>query len=278
MPVRLIATDIDGTLLSSSRVIPPENVAAIHAAQRRGIVVAAATGRFTENAYALLERFSLRCPIIGINGAHIADDQLRVIEEKFMLPGAGERTQAILEEIGSDYFIFGRHLVCSSRKDLFHHSEVGYGDRLRALGVRYFHGAEDARRIVRDSIYKIFVCNNVPLMTVRERLRGIEGIQLTQSSPNNIEVMPLGVDKGRGLRDFALSMGIPLEDTMALGDEENDIPMLAAAGLGVAMGNGSRLARAAAREVTDANDQCGFARAVRAYALEEKTEEEPHAE
>jgi len=270
MPVSLIATDIDGTLLNQSRVIPEENVEAIHRAQEKGIVVAIATGRFAENAWVLAESYGLRCPVIGINGGQIVDENLKEIQEKYMLPAACEKVQLALEEAGADYFIFGKKLVCTSRADVTHHSELSYGDRLRSLGIRYYHGREEARRLIKECVYKVFVCNNVPLMAVRERLRGIEGIQLTQSSPYNIEIMPLGVDKGKGIRDYAASLGIPLSRVMALGDEENDIPMLAAAGYGVAMGNASRLAKAAARYVTDTNDQCGFARAVSTYALEEK--------
>jgi len=270
MAVRLIATDIDGTLLNQSRVIPEENAAAIRLAQEKGIVVAIATGRFPENAWVLAESYGLRCPVIGINGGHIVDEDLREIQERYMSTASCEKVQAALEDAGADYFIFGRKFVCTSRADVLHHSEISYGDRLRSLGMRYYHGREDAHRAIKDCVYKIFVCNNVPLMAVREKLRGIEGIQLTQSSPYNIEIMPLGVDKGRGVKDFASSLGIPLSQVMALGDEANDIPMLAAAGWGVAMGNASRLAKAAARFVTDTNDQCGFAKAVHAYALEEE--------
>lgn len=270
MPIRLIATDIDGTLLCSGRVIPRENAQAIREAQEKGIVFAVATGRFVENAYLLLEDFGIRCPIIGINGGKIVDEKLRVIQERFMLPGTGEQVQAVLEEAGAEYFIFGRGAVCSSGKEVRHHSELSYKDRIEALGLTYYHGTEESRAFVKDSVFKFFVKNNVPLVPLREKLKGIKGIQLTQSSPYNIEVMPLGVDKGRGLRDFALSLGIPLEEVMALGDEENDIPMLAAAGCGVAMGNGSRLAKAAARFITDTNEECGFAKAVRKYALQEE--------
>lgn len=269
MPVRLIATDMDGTLLNREGTISSENVRAIRDAQARGIVVAIATGRFPENAYVKLEDSGLRCPVIGINGGHIVDDRLRLIQETFMLPGTGEQVQAALEEIGADYFMFAPKIICTSAESLRHHSELSYGDRLRALGFTYERGAEAARRVARGNVYKFFICNNVPLMETRERLKNIAGIQLTQSSPYNIEVMPLGVDKGKGLRDFARSLGIPMAETMALGDEENDIPMLTAAGYGVAMGNGCRLARAAARLSTDRFDEDGFAKAVRAYALEE---------
>lgn len=270
MPVRLIASDMDGTLLGSNRVIPKANVDAIRATQDRGIIFAVATGRFPENAHVLMEEYDLFCPIIGINGGKIVDERLRVISERFMLPGTAEQVQEILEKAGAEYFLFGRRGVCTSGENVFHHSELAYGRRIEELGLTYYHGAVAAREFARGNIYKFFVRNNVPLVPLRESLKAVKGIQLTQSSPYNIEVMPLGVDKGRGIRDFALSMGIPLEETMTLGDEENDVPMLAAVGYGVAMGNASRLAKAAARFITDTNEECGFAKAIWKYALREE--------
>ncbi|MBQ9263098.1 MAG: HAD family phosphatase [Clostridia bacterium] len=265
----MIATDIDGTLLNRQGVIPPENVSAIRDAQKAGITVAVASGRFPENVHLLLEDYGLRCPVIGENGGNIVDEQLRPIQRRLMNGDAARQVQAVLEKNGADYFIFGSHAICTSSASVPHHSELVYGQRITAMGFSYYHGTEAARAFVREGVHKFYVCNNVPLALIRERLRGIDGILITQSGPGNIEIMPEGVDKGRGIQDFAERMGIGLEEVMALGDEENDIPMLAIAGYGVAMGNGSEKTKAAARYVTDTNQNGGFAKAVRRYALQE---------
>ncbi|MBQ7656014.1 MAG: HAD family phosphatase [Clostridia bacterium] len=266
--IRLIATDIDGTLLNSRLKIPDRNLRAIRAAQEKGVTVAISSGRFPENCFVLLQDYDLHCPIIGVNGAAIVDENLNQISESFIAPQAATRALEQLLRLGSDFFIFSHRAVCTSRATRLHHSELSFGDRIRALGVTYYHGPEEAARLAEQgAAHKIFVCDNVPLPRVREALQGIPGIDLTQSSQANIEVMPLGVDKGTGIQKLAKSLGLSLADVMALGDEGNDLPMLRAAGLGVAMENGSAEARAAADYVTDTNDNCGFAKAIEQFAL-----------
>lgn len=267
-PIRLIATDVDGTLLNSQMIIPERNLRAIRAAQEKGITVAISSGRFPENVYVLLQDYGLRCPIIGTNGADVIDENLNRLSETYISPEAALRTLNELIHLGSDYFMFARQAICTSRATRKHHSELSFGDRIRALGFTYYHGPEEALMLANQGIaHKIFVCNNVPLDPVRETLGNIPGIALTQSSANNIEVMPCGVDKGIGVKALADALGIPMEQVMTLGDEGNDIPMLRAAGCGIAMGNGSAEAKAAAKYVTDTHDNCGFAKAVERYAL-----------
>ena len=267
-PIRLIATDIDGTLLSSGLRIPERNLRAIRAAQERGITVAISTGRFPENVYVLLQDYGLRCPIVGTNGADVADGDLRRLSETFIAPGAAAEALRRLIRLGSDFFLFGGRAVCTGRETRQHHSELSYGGRIRALGLTYYHGPTEALGLAeRGLVHKIFVCDNVPLPRVREALLALPGIDLTQSSTNNIEIMPPGADKGAGVRRLAEALGVPMAQVMAIGDEGNDVPMLRAAGCGVAMGNGSDAAKAAARFVTATNDDCGFARAVERFAL-----------
>ena len=266
-PVRLIATDIDGTLLDSQGAIPERNLRAIWAAREKGIVFAISSGRFPENVYLKMEDYGIRCPIVGTNGCRIVDENLNTLIERRMDPQASVRVAETLLALGNDFFIFSDRVVCVSAENGMHHSEVSHGEKMKALGVKYYRGSENARRIAAGCVHKFFVCGNKPLEPVREALLQIPDIDLTQSSATNIEVMPLGVDKGQGVKDLADSLGIPMSQVMALGDEGNDVPMLRAAGYGVAMANGSEQARAAARFLTDTNDNCGFAKAVEKYAL-----------
>lgn len=266
-PVRLIAADMDGTLLDDHNKIPERNLRAISAAREKGIVFAIASGRFCENVYLELAEYGLRCPIIGSNGAQIVDENLRTIRENRMEKRAGIETAEILLSLGNDFFIFATRMVCVSNGDRMHHSEVSQRDQMRELGITYYRGRDGVMRVVNDHVHKFFVCDNRPLEPVREALKQVGGIDLTQSWVNNIEIMPAGVDKGRGVSDLARILGIPMSQVMALGDEGNDIPMLTAAGYGVAMQNASEAAKSAARFITDTNDQCGFAKAVEEYAL-----------
>ena len=90
---------------------------------------------------------------------------------------------------------------------------------------------------------------------------------VTSSLPNNLEVNDQSIDKGKGLLALAAMLGIRPEETMAVGDSSNDLAMLRAAGLGVAMGNGSAEAKAAADVTTDDNNHDGAAKAIERYVL-----------
>ncbi|MBR4538766.1 MAG: HAD family phosphatase [Clostridia bacterium] len=267
-PIKLIATDIDGTLVSNQGIITERSLRAIRAAREKGITVAIATGRFPENAYMLLEDYGLRLPIIGVNGARIVDESLREISSHEMNPAAVGETLNVLLNAGSDFFIFGDHAICTATRQRLHHSELSHGDRIKALGFQYYHGKEEVEEFVaRHAVYKFFVCDNMPLPPIRQALSAVPGIDLTQSWYNNIEIMPAGVDKGQGVRDMARAMGLSMDQVMTLGDQSNDIPMLKAAGWGVAMGNASEETKSAARFVTASYAEEGFAKALETYAL-----------
>lgn len=267
LPIRLIATDVDGTLLNSQGIIPEDNLRVIRAAQAKGITVAIASGRFPENIYVLLEDYGLSCPIIGTNGAKTTDAHLRILSQHFMQPQAVLAVHDTLTALGAEYFIFAHDHICTAWQGGVHHTELSQRERIEALGVSYSHGPEAAVACCQGRVQKFFVCGSVPLAPVRSALANIPDIELTQSSERNIEIMPRGVDKGLGVRDLAALLGVPLSQVMTLGDQENDIPMIQAVGYGVAMGNACPTVKAAARFVTGTNNECGFAQAIEKYAL-----------
>lgn len=267
LPIRLIATDMDGTLLDHRGQIPPENVRAVLEAQKRGVTVAIATGRFPENAYLKLQDSGLTCPILGENGACIVDERLRLLAMRVMDRAAAARTLDIILAAGADSFIFGHKIICTTRPDAHHHSELSQRDRIVRLGIGYTHGPEAARDMLRGPVHKFYICGSVPLEPIRRALMDVPDISVTCSAANNLEVMPKGVDKGTGLEEYAAYLGVPMAQVMALGDYDNDIPMLRAAGYGVAMMNGSERAKCAARFLTADCAEGGFARAVEKFVL-----------
>lgn len=270
LPIRLIASDVDGTLLSSQGIITKENIDAIHAAQEKGIVFAIASGRFPENVYVRMHQYGIHCPIIGVNGCHITDENLRTIHTSSMPPQAAREVMDVLFDAKADFFMFNEHSLCTSHAGMPHHSEVSSPDEIKALGFRYFHGKEEMLSSVNMPVQKYYICEGTRGDPLWKRLEQIPGIALTQSGDHNIEVIPAGVDKATGVAALADHYHIPLSQVMTLGDHENDIPMLAAAGWGVAMGNGTANAKAAARYTTKTNDENGLAHAIRCLALGEE--------
>lgn len=267
--IRMIASDVDGTLLNSRGIITEESLSAIRAAQQAGIIFAIASGRFPENVYVRIRQYSLSCPIIGVNGCHITDENLQPIFTAAMAPQAAREVMDVLYDFGSEFFMFNTHSVCTSRKDLPHHSEITRPEEILALGFRYYHGREEMLSCINTPVHKYYICEGYRGDRLWQRLEKIPGIALTQSGDSNIEVIPEGIDKADGVRMLAAHYGIPMEQVMTLGDHENDIPMLQAAGFGVAMGNGTENAKKAARFITATHDENGLAKAIRTWVLKE---------
>ena len=97
--------------------------------------------------------------------------------------------------------------------------------------------------------------------------QGITQSVLTHSGTHNIEIMPAGIDKGSGVAELAEYFHIGLDEVMAIGDQDNDLPMIRLAGWGVAMGNATEDVKSQARLVTLSNAEDGVAYAIRHYAL-----------
>lgn len=100
---------------------------------------------------------------------------------------------------------------------------------------------------------------------LRKELMAIPELSISSSVYNNLEVNAKGADKGAALLWLADYLGIDREETMSFGDGENDIPMIKAAGIGVAMGNALDTVKAAADTVTLTNDEDGVAAAIRKF-------------
>lgn len=113
----------------------------------------------------------------------------------------------------------------------------------------------------------VFLADLSDKESLREELSSVEGLAISSSMYNNLEINAEAATKGNALLWLADHLGIPREETMAFGDGENDISMLKAAGTGVAMGNASDHVKAAADEVTLTNEQDGVAAAIQTWIL-----------
>jgi len=273
--IRLIASDLDGTLLDSKGNISAYNIETIKKAQEAGIVFAISTGRFPENAAQIMLEADLNCPIVSLNGAvvELAPNGQR-IHEDYLDMDAARAVFELLESLGEGYYLFGRATV-ASRRDWPRHISERNADQLVSIKrrVSYTYGLEACEMALSRPQHKFFVYHSeggLPLSEVAAQLRLIPGVEVTQSSERNLEVMPDTADKGVGLRLLAEALGIPREQVMALGDQHNDLSMIVWAGLGVAMGNAAQEVVDAADAVTAGNDEDGVGKAIAKYVLEEQ--------
>ncbi len=271
---RLIALDIDGTLLNGRREMSDATVDAVRHAAGRGVRVTVCTGRSLPSAVSAVERLPLDAPYVLNNGAMIYDVPMRRARYVRHLPGRlATDAVRLFRSIGFHPIVYGplpevRYFYYDSF-DPDNHAFVDYA-------------AQNADRVHRVDDVCDFLGHDVTCITVAERIERVKSREtfikaqlkdaevVFEISPWDrcyciITVMPSGVSKGDGLRRLARLLGIDLSDVMAVGDNLNDLEMLDAAGLGVAMGNAAPETRARADHVTASVDDEGVARAIERF-------------
>lgn len=258
---RLVAFDIDGTLLGSDKVPQPGTLRAFEAMRAAGTRIMLASGRPIPGLKALAARCGLGEDLIfaGLNGSVVVDQASEETLARHPVPA--ETAQPIIE-LGREHGVVvmlphGAELVVGAEHA--EHPQVKHEAAGNGLTVR---GVEDIARPDIAPTKVLFCAERPELEALEQRLRAenADQIELAYSSRIYMEATAAGVDKSTAIRDFCRTHGIGAEETMAFGDNGNDVTMLRAAGVGVAMGNGILEAKEAADVVTTSNDDEGIAR------------------
>ncbi|MGM0397114.1 MAG: Cof-type HAD-IIB family hydrolase [Bacillota bacterium] len=272
MDIKLIAIDMDGTLLDSNNQISERTTKAIKMAREKGIQVVLATGRVLKSALYYADLLSLDSYIAACNGAILVDGSSKIIYRK---PIDKKKLEKIME-IGHDmsvYFHFYNEDTFYTRtyiKEIVEYYSSSKGKfKGQSIDVDIYESIEDILSRENLDIFKfLFIDNDLEKLTLlRSNLNYIEGISTSKSWSNNLEVMEEGVSKGRSLEYLCSIMNIPLSSTMAIGDNENDLSMLALAGISVGMGNSARAVLEKADHITSGNDEDGVAKAIEKFIL-----------
>lgn len=274
--IRLLALDIDGTILLPDGSLSRRVKRAIGEAQARGIVVALATARRWAGTQALAQELGLTGALILYDGALICDAVSGATSlQRTLDPAQAEVAAEMmgaheLQVIAQYRDAQGERLLVSadpphpqwtrSYLERFAQQATYFAlDDLAALAPQMLRlcafGQFDPLRVAFDAL------GDSPLGRQIMPMGGYGEAELTVFAPE--------ASKGEGVRWLAQRLNIPLAQTMAMGDGVNDISMLQAAGLGVAMGNAAPEVRLAADAVTSDNAEDGAALAIERYALDE---------
>ncbi len=264
--IRLLALDLDGTLMDDDMVIRSSRVRrTIAAAQDRGVVVTLATGRMFDFTLPAARELGITAPLICYQGGMIQrPDADTPLYRASMDP-------ALVREVLEQRSEHGWHFVLYADGDVFlderRHPDSFYRDM---LGERLVWVEDLTSTIERHEPVKflIFVEPHEAAGVERVLRQQFEGrMEIARSHTLIVEGNPLGVSKGDALRRLADYLDIPQSQVMAVGDQDNDIPMIAWAGLGVAMGNGSATTKAVADWIAPSVTEDGAAVAIERFVL-----------
>jgi Cof subfamily protein (haloacid dehalogenase superfamily) len=273
-PIRLIALDIDGTLIGDDHDVTARTAAAVRAAIGRDVAVSLVTGRMVSSAMRFARELGLTGPVVGYQGGLIrAMPELaspRVGKLLLHTPLSAEAARRILrwtQEHGLDPHV--NHL------ERF----ILRADDPRADDYSAFMGARaelvpDLLEAIRHPVTKVLAVGEPPLPVdiapvARAAFAGVADV--TISHPRFLEFVAPGVSKGRAIRWLARRSGIPLASTLAIGDQWNDLEMIAEVGHGTAMPSAPAEVRAVARYVAPAVDEDGAARMIEDLVLASPT-------
>jgi Cof subfamily protein (haloacid dehalogenase superfamily) len=255
LDVRLIAFDIDDTLLGSDGMFPEINVRALRACAARGIRLALNSGRSFEMLREFAVQLGVNPSILSVNGARVDEgpDGPTLLERTY----DDFHTHAVHEAMrdsGLYYTVYTRgHTYMGNSAERLRYSRFSHHFAHTARSGDYaYEMVDDEARLVSEGLknpYKF-----VALGESRDpRFAGLLGriaplsMSISSSRDDNVEVMMPGVDKGSALKFLADRLGIPRSKVMAFGDNTNDLPMLNFAGVSVAMENGEPEVRSAAK-------------------------------
>lgn len=268
MSIKLVAIDIDGTLLNSQQEITSEVFSAIQDAKKAGIKIVIATGRPISGVRAILDQLNLTEPgdyVITFNGGLIQD-------------------AATGEDIVKDTLTYDDYLdieLAARRLHLPMHASTKKGiytanrnigkytvyESVLVSSPIFYRTPEEMKQ---EEIIKAMMVDEPEILDAAIPLLPTsltEKYTVAKSAPFYLEITPKTVNKGQAIIHLAEKLGLTIDQTMAIGDQENDRSMLEVVGAPVVMENGNSELKKIAKYITKSNDESGVAHALREWVL-----------
>jgi Cof subfamily protein (haloacid dehalogenase superfamily) len=264
MAYRLVVADLDGTARSRRLGVTPGVRRAIALARARGVRVCVATGRMWRSAAPWIECLGVDAPVILYNGGRMFDfERGRILYDRRLPTAATRQALAVIRrhpDVQPHLFLNDRVYV-----ERRHPSTEAYArdDGLEYEVVAAFEPLLD------DDPHKILVTGEPEHLAALDSATRQEGLaaHVVQSEPTKLEFLPPGVSKGAALRAMLEALRVASDQVIAVGDNWNDIEMIEAAGLGVAMADAPEGVRARAQHVCGTADEEGFRDVLERFVL-----------
>lgn len=279
--IKLIATDMDGTLLNAAHEISEENIQAIEYAQSQGITVVIATGRAFYEANTPVAQTDLKVPYICLNGAEVRDESFNISSTSNLNRELIDRITDILNRDNIYYQIYTNIGIYTEnpQRDLDIYIDIAERagqkadvDKIKAgIQKRIDNGTlkvVDNYDKIKDTpgeiVMKILAFDSDldKINRVSEELAQSGSLAVSSSSRGNIEITHADAQKGIALQTIADRLQVDMSEVMAIGDNLNDISMLERAGYSVAMANATSEVKATAKFETESNEDSGVGKAI----------------
>ena len=272
--IKMIGLDLDGTLLNEKKELTDHTRKVLEEAIRQGTVVVVATGRPVTGVPKELLEFPGMRYVLTSNGGRILDQKENRLLYDCPVPyETGVRILKIFEDYDTlkEIYFDGRgyvrqeellrverYITNPAMAEYIRSTRRGIPDLWEKMREMEGHGLDKVHGLFADLKER---------EEAAKRIEELGNLEITASLGRNLEINAPGVDKGKGLLRLGEILGIRREEIMACGDGGNDLAMIRAAGLGVAMANAAEDVRQAADYITLSNEEEGVARAIEKFVL-----------
>lgn len=259
MTIRLVVSDVDGTLVDQHKQLTPATIAAVSRLREAGIDFTLISARPPSGMTPLAEALAIDAPMAAFNGGLVFSRDGRVATHVTIDEEVARGVFALIGDAPVDIWVFADGRWHASTNQGVHVAHERVASNQAPIVTHDFAallGAADKITLVSD--------DPAILGPLADRAKAAFGDRATvaQSQTYYLDVTALAANKGDGITALARATDVPLAQVAAIGDQANDLPMLARAGLSVAMGNGPEAVRHAAQHVTLGNDRDGVAHAI----------------
>lgn len=273
MKYKMIAMDMDGTLLNNSKEVSEFSRKILKRAAEKGVKLVVCTGRIFTSARVYARLIGTEAPIIASNGAYIREkDRNEIIFQRYLSEDHIKKVVETGIRYGLYPHVFTADTIYTKKLVFFSANYNRWNQTLpedERVKIEIVDNFDSAIRENKGRILKVVVADDdiERVMSAKEEIKNTMDVSIFSSSSNNFEVMAPEISKGYAVKILSKYYGISREEIICIGDNENDTSMIEYAGLGIAMGNATEELKQIASYITDTNENDGVAKAVEKFVL-----------